>query len=231
MKTIGLVGGTSWVSSLEYYRFINQGVNEVLGGNQFARCVLYSINFGDITACNERNDNEGVYTLIRDAAAAVARAGAEGIVICANTLHQFADRVKKDIDLPLIHIAEATAREINRSGLSTVGLLGTIPTMEGDFYTAVLSDRDIRTLVPGPEEREFINKVIYEELVKEIFKESSRHRFMEIMERLQRRGAEGIIMGCTEIPLIIQDEDSELPLFNTTAIHARAAVEFSLGKG
>jgi aspartate racemase len=231
MKTIGLVGGTSWVSSLEYYRFINQGVNEVLGGNQFARCVLYSINFGDITACNERNDTEGVYTLIRDAAAAVARAGAEGIVICANTLHQFADRVKKDIDLPLIHIAEATAREINRSGLSTVGLLGTIPTMEGDFYTAVLSDRDIRTLVPGPEEREFINKVIYEELVREIFKESSRHRFMEIMERLQRRGAEGIIMGCTEIPLIIQDEDSELPLFNTTAIHARAAVEFSLGKG
>ena len=98
MKTIGLVGGTSWVSSLEYYRFINQGVNEVLGGNQFARCVLYSINFGDITACNERNDNEGVYTLIRDAAAAVARAGAEGIVICANTLHQFADRVKKDIE-------------------------------------------------------------------------------------------------------------------------------------
>ena len=230
MKTIGLVGGTSWVSSLEYYRFINQGINEIRGGHQFARCVLYSINFGDIMARNRRNDTEGVYALIRDAAAAVARAGAEGLVLCANTLHQFADRLQSEIALPLIHIAEATAREINRSGMTTVGLIGSRETMQGDFYTAVLSAEDIRTLVPGPEEREFINMVIYEELVKEIFKEKSRHRFLEIMEKLQRRGAEGIILGCTEIPLIIQDEDFELPLFNTTAIHARAAVDFALGR-
>ena len=230
MKTLGLVGGTGWVSSVDYYRFINQGVNEILGGHQFARCVLYSINFGDIMDCNERNDGEGIYTLIRDAAEAVVKAGAEGIVICANTLNQYADRVRDELGVPVIHIAEATAREINRAGLKTVALLGTRYTMEGDFYTQKLEAAGIRTLVPEAADRESIHAIIYDELVKENFREESRQRFIDIMEKLRRQGAEGIILGCTEIPLLIKEDDFDLPLFNTTAIHARAAVEFSLGR-
>jgi len=228
MKTLGLVGGTGWVSSLDYYRYINQGVNEKLGGHQFARCILYSINFGDIVACNENEDTECVYSLIRGAAAAVVGAGAEGVMLCANTMHQFAGRLQEEIGVPLIHIAEATAGEITRQGLGTVGLLGTRYTMEGDFYTAVLADADIRALVPDPEDRAFIHHAIYDELVREIFRDTTRKRFLDVMERLRDRGAEGIVLGCTEIPLIIRDGDFELPLFNTTAIHARAAVDFAL---
>ena len=230
MKTLGLVGGTGWVSSVDYYRLINQGVNEALGGHEFARCILYSINFGDVVVFNERNDTEGIYALIKDAAEKVIRGGAEGIVLCANTLHKFADRLQKEIEAPIIHIAEATAREINRTKFSTVGLLGTIYTMEEDFYTSKLESANIRTIVPETEDRKFINEVIYNELLKEIFKEESKNRFLEIMKKLRGRGAEGIVLGCTEIPLIIKDDDFDLPLFNTTAIHARAAVDFALGK-
>ena len=230
MKTLGLVGGTGWVSSVDYYRLINQGVNESLGGHEFARCVLYSINFGDVVVLNERNDTEGVYELIRDATGKVTRAGAEGIILCANTLHKYADRLKKEIEVPIIHIAEATAREINAGKISTVGLLGTKYTMEEDFYTSKLESANIRTIVPDTEDRKFINAVIYNELLKEIFKEESKKRFLEIMKKLQQRGAEGIVLGCTEIPLIIKDDDFNLPLFNTTAIHARAAVDFVLSK-
>lgn len=230
MKIIGLVGGTSWVSTVDYYRFINQGINKTLGGHQFARCILYSINFGDIVECNERNDNEGVYSLIKDGADKVILGGAEGIVLCANTLHKFVDRLQKEIEVPFIHIAEATAREINNQNLSSVGLLGTKYTMEEDFYALKLKAANIRTIVPEAEERDFISETIYNELVKEIFKEESKTRFLEIMKKLQLKGAEGIILGCTEIPLIIQDNDFDLPLFNTTAIHAKAAVDFALGK-
>jgi len=230
MKTLGLVGGTGWVSSVDYYRLINQGVNEALGGHEFARCILYSINFGDVVVFNERNDTEGIYALIKDAAEKVIRGGAEGIVLCANTLHKFADRLQKEIEAPIIHIAEATAREINRTKFSTVGLLGTIYTMEEDFYTSKLESANIRTIVPETEDRKFINEVIYNELLKEIFKEESKNRFLEIMKKLRGRGAEGIVLGCTEIPLIIKDDDFDLPLFNTTAIHARAAVDFALDK-
>ncbi|UCE67725.1 MAG: aspartate/glutamate racemase family protein [Candidatus Zixiibacteriota bacterium] len=230
MKTLGLVGGTGWVSSVDYYRLINQGVNEVLGGHEFARCVLYSINFGDIAVLNERNDTEGIYALIKDATKKVIKGGAEGVVLCANTLHKFADRLREEIEAPVIHIAEATAGEINRRKFSTVGLLGTKYTMEEDFYTSKLESANIRTIVPETEDRQFINAVIYNELLKEIFKEESKNRFLEIMKKLQGRGAEGIVLGCTEIPLIIKDDDFDLPLFNTTAIHARAAVDFALGK-
>jgi len=230
MKTLGLVGGTGWVSTVDYYRLINQGINAALGGHEFARCILYSLNFGDIVACNERNDTEGIYTLIKAATEKVIQGGAEGIVICANTLHKFADRLQKEINVPLIHIAEATAREINQHNLSVVGLLGTQYTMEEDFYTSKLAAANIRTLVPEKADREFINTTIYNELLKEVFKEESKKRFLEIMKKLQVQGAAGIIMGCTEIPLLIQPDDFNLPLFNTTAIHARAAVNFALGK-
>ena len=228
MKTLGLVGGTGWVSSVDYYRLINQGINAVLGGHEFARCILYSINFADIAACNNRNDSEGIFTLVEDAAYKVILGGAEGIVLCANTLHKYADRLQKRINVPIIHIAEATAREVNNKKLSIVGLLGTKYTMEEDFYTSKLAAANIQTLVPELEEREFINKTIYNELLKEIFQEKSKKKFLDIMKKLQDRGAEGIILGCTEIPLIIHEDDLDLPLLNTTAIHARAAVKFAL---
>ena len=230
MKTLGLVGGTGWVSSVDYYRLINQGINEALGGHEFAQCILYSLNFGNIVACNERNDTEGVYALIKDATEKVIQGGAEGIVLCANTLHKFADRIQKEINVPIVHIAEATAREINNKNMSTIGLLGTKYTMEEDFYTSKLEAANILTIVPEIADREFINATIYNELLKEIFKEESKKRFLEIMKKLQLQGAEGIILGCTEIPLIIRDDDFNLPLFNTTAIHARAAINFALGK-
>jgi aspartate racemase len=230
MKTLGLVGGTGWVSSVDYYRLINQGVNKALGGHEFARCILYSINFGEIVALNQRNDTEGTYELIKDAAEKVIQAGAEGIVICANTMHKFADRLQEEIEVPIIHIAEATAREVNSRNLHSVGLLGTKYTMEEDFYTSKLEAANIRTIVPEASDREFINSTIYDELLKEIFKNESKNRFLEIMKKLQERGAEGIVLGCTEIPLIIKEDDLDLPLFNTTAIHARAAVNFAISK-
>lgn len=228
MKTLGLVGGTGWVSSVDYYRLINQGINAALGGHEFARCILYSINFADIVACNQRNDSEGLFTLIEDATNKVILGGAEGIILCANTLHKYADRLQKRINIPLIHIAEATAKEVNDKKLDTVGLLGTKYTMEKDFYTSKLEAANIRTVIPELADREFINETIYNELLKEIFKEKSKKRFLDIMKNLQVRGAEGIILGCTEIPLIIREDDFDLPLFNTTAIHARAAVKFAL---
>lgn len=229
MKTLGLVGGTGWVSTVDYYRFINQGINDALGGHEFARCILYSLNFADIVACNARNDSEGIYMLIKDATDRVIQAGAEGIVLCANTLHKYADRLQATIRVPIVHIAEATAREIRDKNLTTVGLLGTIYTMEEDFYTSKLAAAHIRTIVPEKADREFINATIYDELLKEIFKDESKKRLLEIMNKLEQRGVQGIVLGCTEIPLIIKDEDFHLPMFNTTAIHARAAVNFALG--
>lgn len=229
MKTLGLVGGTGWVSTIDYYRLINQGINKALGGHESARCILYSINFADIIAYNKRNDTEGIYAMIRDATEKVIQGGAEGIILCANTMHKFADRLQKEIDVPIIHIAEATAREIKNKNMSKVGLLGTRYTMEEDFYISKLKAAGIMTLVPEKEDREFINATIYDELLKEIFKEDSRKRFLEIIKKLELKGAESIILGCTEIPLIIQDGDCDLPMIDTTAIHSRAAVNFSIG--
>jgi aspartate racemase len=230
MKTLGLVGGTGWVSTVDYYRLINQGINKILGGYQFARCILYSINFGDIIKYNERNDTEGIYKLIKEATQKVILGGAEGIVLCANTLHKFADRLQKEIQVPIIHIAEATAAMINEKGFSTVGLLGTKYTMEETFYTSILEAASIRILVPEKPDREMINTIIYDELLKEVFKESSKNKLLEIMKNLETNGAEGIVLGCTEIPLIIKENDFDLPLFNTTVIHAQAAVNFAVMK-
>ncbi len=228
MKTLGLIGGTGWVSTIDYYRLINQGINKALGGHEFARCIIYSINFGDIVACNEQNDMGGVYTLVKDATEKVINAGAEGIVLCANSLHKFANKIQKEINVPVIHIAEATAREISNNKISTVGLLGTKYTMEENFFTSKLEAANINPVIPEIVDRKFINETIYNELVKEVFKDESKRRFLQIMKKLQQKGAEGIILGCTEIPLFIQNDDINLPLFNTSAIHARAAVDFTL---
>ncbi|MCP5101938.1 MAG: amino acid racemase [bacterium] len=228
MKTIGLIGGTGWLSTLDYYRIINETINEKRGGLNAARCILYSFNYADIDVLNKKNDIPGVYALVLEAAKKVAGAGADCLVLCANTLHRFAEDLEKEIPLPIVHIAEAAAKQINRKGMSRVGLLGTKQTMELDFYVKKLKEKNIETLVPDESDWDFINGTIMNELLKGIFAEASRERFLGIMSKLENRGARGIILGCTEIPLLIKQEHTHLPLFNTTILHAEAAAEFAV---
>lgn len=229
MKTIGLVGGTGWISSVDYYRIINEEINKRQGGFTFAKCILYSINYGEINALNKRNDMAGVFSLILDASTKLISIKAECILLCANTLHMFADRLEEKIAVPLIHIATATAKAIKEQKISKVGLLGTKYTMEQDFYKSKLANKNIETIVPEPDERSFIHDTIMNELLKGIFKKESKDRFLQIIQKLLQQGAQGIVLGCTEIPLIIKEGDIDVPLFNTTMIHALAAVDFALG--
>jgi len=227
MKTIGLIGGTGWVSTLEYYRLINLETIKLLGGHNAARCVLYSLNYADINECNLREDHEGVYNFVLDAAIKLKNANADCLVICANTMHQYVDRLIEEVKLPIVHIADATAFEIKKLGLSTIGLLGTKFTMEMDFYTMRLNDAGIKSLVPEKSERLFIHSTIMDELLKEIFKPESKKKFLDIINDLEIKGAKGIVLGCTEIPLLIKQADTHLPVFNTLEIHAKAAVNFA----
>ena len=228
MKTIGLIGGTGWVSTIEYYRLINEGINKRLGGHNAARCILYSFNYADINECNLREDHAGVYKLVLDAALKLKKASADFIVICANTLHQYADELQEKIDLPIVHIADATAAEIKKQSLSKIGLLLTKFTKEMYLYTNTLSSSFIDSLVPEKPERIFIHSTIMNELLREIFKPEAKKRFLEIINDLEKIGAEGIVLGCTEIPMLIKQEDTHLPVFNTLEIHAQAAVDFAL---
>jgi aspartate racemase len=229
MRTIGLVGGTGWISTAEYYRIINEEINRRLRGFEFARCLLSSLNYGDVDRCNKRQDMEGIFSLLLDASKKLVSIGAECILLCANTMHMFADRVEREIPVPLIHIGVAAARAVKRRGLSTIGLLGTKPTMEKDFYKVKLKSEQILAIVPESDDRDYIQRTIDQELLMGIISEESRKRFVTIMEKLRSQGAEGIVLGCTEIPLLVRQEDTDLPVFNTTAIHSVAAVEFALG--
>lgn len=228
MKTIGLIGGTGWVSTLEYYRIINEETNRLLGGHNAARCILYSLNYADIHECNLREDHEGVYKFILDAALKLKRASADFIILCANTMHQYVDRLIDEVKLPVVHIAEATASEIEKKKLTTIGLLGTKFTMEMDFYTKKLKEAGINSLVPEKEERLFIHSTIMNELLKEIFKPETKQKFLNIISDLKQKGAQGIVLGCTEIPLLIKQTDTHLPVFNTLEIHAKATVDFAI---
>jgi aspartate racemase len=230
MKTIGLVGGTGWISSAEYYRIINEETNKRSGGLTFSRCILYSVNYGEIDTYNKKNDKEGVFSLILDATLKLAGSGADCIVLCANTLHQFFERLEQETDLPFIHIADAVAKEIGRKKMSRVGLLGTKQTMEMDFYKSRLNERNIGVLIPEQSDRDFIQKTISDELLKGVFSDASRYRFVEICEELHGRGAEGIVLGCTEIPLLLKQENINIPIVNTLTIHAMAAVDFALNE-
>jgi len=229
MKTIGLVGGTGWISTAEYYRIINEETNRRLGGLEFARCALYSVNFGDIHRFEEKHETEGIFSLMLSGAKKLEAVGVHCVLLCANTMHMHADRVAKEISVPLIHIAKATGAEIRKKNIKTVGLIGTRPTMELDFYTKKLSEENITTLVPEKDERIFIQRTIDYELLKGIFLPESKKRFLEIILDLRSQGAEGVVLGCTEIPLLIKQEDVDFPLFNTTVIHSLAAVDFALG--
>ncbi len=230
MKTIGLVGGTGWISSAEYYRIINEETNRRSGGSTFSRCILYSVNYGEIDTFNIQNNREGVYRLILDAAIRLAGAGAECIVLCANTLHQFFERLEQETDIPFIHIADAAAREIRSRNMSRVGLLGTKQTMEMDFYKSILKESDIEVMIPEQNDRAFIQKTISDELLRGVFSDVSRYRFVEICKELYSRGAEGIVLGCTEIPLLLKQEDINIPVINTLTLHALEAVDFALSE-
>jgi aspartate racemase len=228
MKTIGMIGGTGWPSTVEYYRIINQETNKRLGGLNSAKIILSSFNYAEIDKLNKVEDPAGVYKLVLGAAQNLKRASADFIILCANTLHQYVDDLEKETDLKIVHIADATASEIKNKGLTKIGLLGTRFTMEMNFYTKRLSNSGIESIVPEKPEREFVHNAIMNELLKEEFKAETKVKFLNIINDLEQRGARGIVLGCTEIPLLINQKDTHLPVFNTLEIHANAAVDFAL---
>jgi len=228
MKTLGLIGGMSWVSTIDYYRLINEGINQRLGGLNFSQCIIYSFNYADIKRNNDANDWDSNFKMASEAAHHLKNSGATGIVLCANTMHLIADKVASDTGLPVIHIATATAGAIEAKRLKKVGLLGTRLTMELDFFKSKLADKGIETVIPPDNDRGFVHYTIFEELGRSLLKESSKQRYLAIISQLIDRGAEGIILGCTEIPLLIQQPDVPVPVFDTTRIHAAAAVDFAL---
>ncbi len=229
MKTLGLVGGTSWVSTAHYYALLNELAHERLGGDHGARLVLYSFDHAEMVAYNQRRDWPGVLELVAGVCRHLVASGAEGVMLCANTMHVIADDLRAQLDVPVIHIAEVTAAAIERQGLARVGLLGTRFTMEMDFFKAKLAARGIETLVPEPPEREFVHETIFGELARNDFRDATRRRYLAIMEALAARGAQGVVLGCTEIPMLVRPADTALPLFDTVRLHAEAAVEFALG--
>jgi aspartate racemase len=229
MKTIGLIGGMSWESSIEYYRITNETVRAKLGGLHSARSIMYSVDFAEIEALQHQARWEEATELMITAAQSVEKGGADFVVICTNTMHKLADEVQRHIQIPILHIADATAEKIQGQGLKTVGLLGTKFTMEEDFYKGRLTQEyGLEVMIPTAEERKLVHRVIFDELCLGTVKESSKAQYVSIMERLANDGAEGIILGCTEIGLLVQQEDSPVPLFDTTTIHAVAAVERAL---
>ena len=230
MKVIGLIGGMSWESTVPYYRIVNETVKQRLGGLHSARVVLYSVDFDEI----ERLQHSGQWTAagdrLADAARAVERAGAECAVLCTNTMHKVAPQIEAAVRIPLLHIADATAAEIKSAKVSTVGLLGTRFTMEQDFYKDRLQrDHGLRVVIPDARDREIVHRVIYEELCLGNVVDASRGAYRRVMDDLVRQGAQAIILGCTEITLLVQASDSTVPLFDTTRIHARKAAEWALG--
>ncbi len=229
MKTIGMIGGMSWESSLEYYRIMNQAVKEKLGGFHSAPCILYSVDFDDVEKLQHQGDWESLTRLMIEAAQRVKKAGADFLVICTNTMHKMADEVQRAIQIPLLHIADVTAGAVKANGQSRVGLLGTKFTMEQDFYKGRLQEiHGIDVLIPEDKERQVIHDILYNELCLGEIKELSKGKFQSIIQNLVKRGAQGVILGCTEIPLIVRQEDYEIPLYDTTALHSRAAVDFAL---
>ncbi|MBC7849531.1 MAG: aspartate/glutamate racemase family protein [Chitinophagaceae bacterium] len=225
MRKCGLIGGISWVSTIEYYRYINEGINERLGGLNFAECLIYSLNFNDIQAKTWAN----AFPLLVDAANSLKAAGAEAIALCANTAHMYADELEKEVRLPVIHIGKETAKAITQVKLKNVGLLGTIFTMEQQFYISKLEEFGLNVLVPDTQEdRDYIQLTLKEELGRGIIKPETKKRYLEIIDSLIARGVEGVILGCTEIPLLIEQSDCSIPVFDTTKIHSAAIVDFML---
>ena len=229
MRKIGLIGGISWVSTADYYKLINEVINQKMGGLNFSECLIYSFNYSDIKKNNDANDWDLTFAMLFKGCEFLKAGGAEAIVLCANTMHLIADRLEEAIDLPLIHIATATAIEIQKQEIKKVGLLGTKFTMELDFFTDKLKDRGIEAIIPeSQDDKDFIHTTIFEELGRGLVSAETKKRYLEIADQLIKNGAEGIILGCTEIPLVIKPEDLSIPVFDTALIHSSAAVEFQL---
>lgn len=229
MKIMGLIGGMSWESSLEYYRIVNETVKEKRGGFHSAKCILYSVDFEEVEKLQHQGDWDALTRLMSDCAKRLERAGADFVVICTNTMHKMADEVQAAVRVPVLHIVDVTAEAINRNGQTRVGLLGTKFTMEQDFYKGRLRDKHgLEVLIPSAEERQEVHDILYSELCLGKIKELSREKFKSVIQNLVDQGAEGIILGCTEIPLIVSQDDYAIPLYDTTRLHAQAAVDFAL---
>ena len=228
LKIIGLIGGMSWESTVTYYKIINEAVKEKLGGLHSAKCILYSIDFQEIEECQANGNWEKSGEILGEAANNLEKAGADFIVICTNTMHKVINQIKEKISIPILHIAEMTAEKILEKGLKNIALLGTKYTMEQDFYKSKLIEKEINVIIPDKNDIEIINKVIYDELCLGTINSNSKKKFLEIVDKLRSKGAEGIILGCTEIGLLIKNEDTDVPLFDTAVIHAEEAAIYSI---
>ncbi len=230
MKTIGLLGGMSWESTVTYYQLINQVVKEKLGGLHSAKILLYSVDFAEIEACQANGDWDKSAKLLAEAAENLEKAGADFILICTNTMHKVAPQVQRRIHVPILHIAEATADCLQGRHISKVALLGTKYTMTQDFYKAKLTDAGIEVLIPGEEDVNTVNDIIYHELCLGVISPASKEKYLRIIDALAARGAQGVILGCTEIGLLITQADTPLPVFDTTHIHATQAAMLAIGE-
>ena len=229
MKTIGLIGGMSWESSIEYYRIINETAKAKLGGLHSAKSIMYSVDFAEIEILQHQGKWAEAAQILVDAAKNLENGGADFIVLCTNTMHKVADDIQANVKIPLLHIADATAQLVKDSGIQKIGLLGTRFTMEEEFYKGRLSQKyGLSVNVPNAQEREIVHRVIYDELVIGKIQQHSKEQYISIIEQMVNQGAEGVILGCTEIGLLIHKQDSQVPLFDTTRIHAEAAVEYAL---
>jgi len=229
MKTIGLLGGMSWESTVGYYRAINEGVREALGGLHSAKIVLHSVDFAPIEAMQHRGDWQGAAQVLSEAAVSVQAAGADFLLLCTNTMHKVIPQIEAAVDIPILHIADATAAELVAEDIDSVGLLGTAFTMEQDFYKGRLAERHgLKVLVPGAADRETVHRVIFGELCLGETREASKREYLRIIDALADQGAQAVILGCTEIAMLVCQQDTRVKLFDTTAVHAQKAVEFAL---
>jgi aspartate racemase len=230
MKTLGLIGGTTWVSTVDYYRLINQQVNKKLGGLSSAKIILYSVNFAEFNPPIDPKEWGEITKRFTDIATNLEKAGADCIVFCANTPHIIADKIQKMINVPIINIAEETAKVVSHHKFNKVGLLGTRITMEQSFYKDKLLKYGTSVIIPDDEERKFIHSSILDEMAKDVFADEAKKKYLKIIDELISKGAEGIVLGCTEIPILIKQDDVSIPLFDTTLIHASAIVDFALSE-
>ena len=230
MKTIGLIGGMSWESTVPYYEIINEVIKEKLGGLHSAKIILYSVDFYEIEKCQSKGEWDKSAEILSNAAISLETAGADFIVICTNTMHKVAHKIKKNITIPILHIAEVTAHEIKGKSIDRIGLLGTKYTMEQEFYKNKLIDNNIDVIIPDEEERRMINDIIYNELCLGIISEESKRKFLSVVESFKKKGAQGVILGCTEIGLLINKDDTDVEVFDTTIIHAEKAALYAIEK-
>lgn len=229
MKRIGLIGGMSWESSLLYYKLINQGIQARLGGFHSADCIMHSVDFADIEAMQQTGRWDDAATYLAQSAKGLYQAGAECIVLCTNTMHKVADAIINAVPVPFLHIADATAEAIQKAGYTQIGLLGTRFTMDEDFYTGRLTDKyGLSVLLPDSDGRKMVNRVIFDELVRGVIRDESRQAYIGQIESLAQNGAQAVILGCTEIGMLIQPEHSPIPTFDTTALHVEAVIKFAL---